>query len=216
MELVSEAVTAHLESLAAGRPEVLLEMEAVARERKFPIIGPAAGQMCYLIARMIEARRVFDMGSGFGYSTAWFARALRENGGGEVHHVVWDDGLSAEARTWLERLGVTDLVRFHSAEAISVLASQPGPFDLVFVDIDKQGYPDAVRLAGEKLRPGGVVIVDNALWSGRIFDASDTSPATEGVREVTRILGGPPWVRALAPIRDGLLIALRDPRSAGS
>jgi predicted O-methyltransferase YrrM len=212
VELIADEVAKHLESLAEGRPAVLEEMEAVARERDFPIIGPASGQLCYVLARLIGARRVFEMGSGFGYSTAWFARAVRENGGGEVHHVVWDEGLSGEARTWLDRVGVADLVRFHMAEAVAALTEEPDPFDLIFIDIDKEAYPEAVRLAGEKLRPGGLVIVDNALWSGRIFDESDDSPATAGIREATRILGEPPWIRALAPIRDGLLIAMLDAR----
>lgn len=69
-------------------------MEAYAREAHFPIIGPTAGQFCYLMARAIGARRIFEMGSGFGYSTAWFARAVKENGGGTVFHVVWDEALT--------------------------------------------------------------------------------------------------------------------------
>jgi predicted O-methyltransferase YrrM len=209
VELIAEAVTLHLESLAARRPAVLEEMEAVAKERDFPIIGPAAGQLCYVLARLMGARRVFEMGSGFGYSTAWFARAVRENGGGEVHHVVWDEGLTSEARKWLAKLGLDDLVRYHTKEAVSALSEQQGAFDLVFVDIDKDAYPQAIRLAGDKLRAGGLLIVDNALWSGRIFDEADRSPATEGVREATRLLGEAPWISTLAPIRDGVFIAMR-------
>ncbi len=210
MELIASMVTEHLESLASGRPDVLREMEAVGKARDFPIVGPAAGQMIYVLARLARARRVFEMGSGFGYSTAWFARAVRENGGGEVHHVVWDEALTAEAKVWLERLGLSDLVRYHTAEAIAVLRDTPGPFDVVFVDIDKDGYPEAVRLAREKLRDGGLIIADNALWSGRIFDSADHSPATEGIREATRLLTSRGWAAALAPIRDGLLVGIRE------
>src|SRR6266536_877592 len=129
-------VQEYLDSLVPARAAELQAMEAYAKETSFPIIGPAAGQLCYLVARMIGARRVFELGSGYGYSTAWFARAVRENGGGEVHHVVWDEELSREARGHLATLGYDDLVRFHVGEAVQTLNRMAGPFDLVFNDID--------------------------------------------------------------------------------
>jgi caffeoyl-CoA O-methyltransferase len=92
--LTYDAVQDHLTGLIPERPPVLQSMEREAEETGFPIIGPAAGYQCYQLARLIGARRVFEMGSGYGYSTAWFARAVAENGGGEVHHVVWDQQLS--------------------------------------------------------------------------------------------------------------------------
>ena len=75
----------------------------VCRQTGFPIIGPAAGYACYQIARMIGAKAVFELGSGFGYSTAWFAKAVKENGGGVVQHVVWDAKLSETATRHLGR-----------------------------------------------------------------------------------------------------------------
>ena len=87
-------------------------MEAEAARTRFPIIGPAAGHYCYLMTRLLGAKSVFELGSGFGYSTAWFARAVQENGGGVVHHVVNDADLSARARQHLTRLGLSDLVRW--------------------------------------------------------------------------------------------------------
>src|SRR6476661_4922002 len=101
-------------------------MEAYAKQTNFPIIGPACGHLCYQIARMIGARRVFELGSGYGYSTAFFARAVAENGGGVVHHVVWDDKLSAMARTHLEALGLTATVQYHVGEAVGELTQTDG------------------------------------------------------------------------------------------
>jgi len=201
-------VVAHLEALVPERPPELREMEAEAARTSFPIIGPVAGQLCYLVARLIGARQVFELGSGFGYSTAWFARAVDENGGGTVHHVVWDADLSARARGHLERLGLQHLISYHVGEAVETLRRADGPFDLIFNDIDKSGYPASLPVIAEKLRPGGVLIVDNLLWSGRIFDDADRSAATEGVRELTRrVFGDPAWAAALVPIRDGVLLA---------
>lgn len=208
MTVIPQDVSAHLDRLVPPRPPELVEMEAHAAETGFPIIGPAAGHFCYLMARLTGARRIFEMGSGFGYSTAWFARAVQENGGGEVHHVVWDDALSARARRWLSLLGYQDTVRYQVGEAIQALRESEGGFDLVFNDIDKQDYPASLPVIASKLRSGGLLIVDNLLWSGRIFDDSDQTAATRGVRELTReITSDPEWLATVVPIRDGLLLA---------
>ena len=101
-----DALEKYLDGLVPERPSELQKMEAYAREHSFPIVGPASGQACYQIARMVKARRIFELGSGYGYSTAWFARAVQENGGGEVHHVVWDAQLSKIARGASTNIGL--------------------------------------------------------------------------------------------------------------
>jgi caffeoyl-CoA O-methyltransferase len=212
-EILPAEISAYLEALVPARPQEMRAMERRAAETRFPIIGPAAGQMCYLVARMIGARRIFELGSGYGYSTAWFARAVRENGGGEVHHVVWDEQLSRDARQHLTALGYDDLVRFRVGEAVGTLRATPGPpFDLIFNDIDKSGYPASLPVIAERLRSGGVLIVDNLLWSGAVLDAGDRSEATEGVRELTRlVMQSDQWVSSIVPIRDGVLVAYKVP-----
>jgi len=210
MNLLSRRVAAYLDELVPPRPARLAELEAEARRTGFPIIGPATGHLSYLLTRLSNARQVFELGSGFGYSTAWFARAVKENGGGIVHHVVWDDRLSREARENLVALGLADVVQFHVGEAVATLQQAPGPFDVIFNDIDKQDYPKALDVITTKLRPGGLLLVDNMLWSGRIFERRDTSPATRGVRELTRrIQADPQWIASVIPLRDGLLVAQR-------
>ena len=203
-------VERYLETLVPERPAKLAAMEERARAIRFPIIGPAAGHLCYLLARLCGARRIFEMGSGFGYSTAWFARAVKENGGGAVFHVVWDAKLSHEAQGHLQALGFDEVVQYTVGEAVDVLRRTDGPFDLIFNDIDKEGYPASLPVITEKLRPGGVLITDNMLWRGRIFDESDRSAGTEGVREFTRrIVSDSRWISSVVPLRDGLLIAIR-------
>jgi caffeoyl-CoA O-methyltransferase len=215
MDILSPEISSYLDRLVPARPAEMQAMERRAAETRFPIIGPAAGQLCYLVARMIGARRVFELGSGYGYSTAWFARAVRENcasggNGGEVHHVVWDEGLSAEARGHLRALGYDDLVRYHVGEAVETLRGTAGPFDLIFNDIDKSGYPGSLPVIASRLRAGGVLIMDNLLWSGRVLDPSDRSADTRGVREVTRrIMESDEWISSIVPIRDGVLVAYK-------
>ncbi|MCL4867841.1 MAG: O-methyltransferase [Anaerolineae bacterium] len=199
----------YLDGLVPARPRVLQEMELYAAEHNFPIVGPASGQFCYLMARLIGARRIFEMGSGYGYSTAWFARAVQENGGGEVHHVVWDEKLSQMARRHLHDLGYDGLIQYHVSEAVQQLRQTEGPFDLIFNDIDKQAYPEALPLIAEKLRPGGVLIVDNTIWSGRVWDEANQESSTQAIRRFNEMITcDPAWIPSLVPIRDGLMVAM--------
>jgi predicted O-methyltransferase YrrM len=208
MAILSPQLSEYLDNLLGPRPAEMQKMEAYAEEHGFPIIGPACGQLCYQIARLAGATRIYELGSGYGYSTAWFARAVKENGGGEVHHVVWDEDLSRMARGHLAALGYDDTVRYTIGEAVDALGNVDGKFDLIFMDIDKEGYPGALPLIYEKLKPGGLLIVDNVLWSGRIFDDKDQSGATQAIRELTGMLASDDaWVSSIIPIRDGLMVA---------
>ena len=208
--LTFDQVQEYMSSLVPPREPEMMKMEAYARQTNFPIIGPAAGYVCYQVARMLGARSVFELGSGYGYSTAWFARAVSENGGGVVHHVVWDAKLSARAVKHLTALGYDNMMRFHVAEAIETLRQIPGPFDLIFNDINKEAYPASLPLIKDRLRHGGVLIIDNMLWSGRIFESDRHDPDTEAVREFTAtITRHPDWIVTLHPVRDGLIIAYR-------
>jgi predicted O-methyltransferase YrrM len=210
MELFNQAVVDYLAQLSRHGDPVLERLEAEAAEEQFPIIGPAAGQFCHLAARMIGARRVFELGSGFGYSTLWFARAVREAGGGEVWHTVWDEELSKRARANVDAAGFEDLVQFRVGEAVGILKETPGPFDVIFNDIDKDGYPASLPVVKEKLRPGGILLIDNMLWHGRLFDETDRAPATEGVRKVTADLWADrDFIKQLIPIRDGVILAMK-------
>ena len=208
---LSQQLGSYLDALVPARHPELVSMEQWAREHRFPIVGPASGNLCYLVARMIGARQVYELGSGYGYSTAWFCRAVQENGGGTVHHVVWDEALSQRARGHLAALGYGDLVRYHVGEAVQALtAEEDASFDLIFNDIDKDGYPKALPVTAAKLRPGGVLIIDNMLLRGRILDPEASGADLDGVREFTRrITTHDAWITTLVPIRDGLIVARR-------
>jgi predicted O-methyltransferase YrrM len=210
MPFSDEQLSDYLESLVPERPAEMKKMEAYAEEHGFPIIGPAAGYYCYLTARLAKAQRVFEMGSGYGYSTAWFARAVQENGGGQVFHVVWDEDLSQRARGHLDTLGYAQLLRYRVSEAVQALRETDGPFDLIFNDINKEAYPESLGVIEEKLRPGGVLVIDNMLWSGRVFDEENQESSTQAIRDFTQqITTSDDWIASLVPIRDGLIVAYK-------
>lgn len=200
----------YIASLVPPREPEVQKMEGIAEKNGFPIIGPACGYYCYQLARMIGARSVFELGSGYGYSTVWFAKAVKENGGGVVHHTVWDDKLSKRAADHLSALGSADVVQFHNAEAVETLRQTDGPFDIIFNDIDKEGYPDSLPVIKEKLRSGGLLIIDNMLWHGQTLDPDDHEGSTEAIRRFTRdITTDPDWIVSLVPMRDGMIVAYK-------
>jgi predicted O-methyltransferase YrrM len=200
----------YLITLVPPREEEMQTMEKYAEKYDFPILGPVSGYYCYQLATMMKARYVFEMGSGYGYSTAWFAKAVKENGGGVVHHTVWDEKLSKMAVSHLSRLGYDDLIQYHVAEAVETLRQTDGPFDIIFNDIDKEAYPSSLPVIKEKLRPGGLLIIDNMIWHGQILDEDDHEKSTEAIRRFTQdITTDPDWIVSLTPLRDGLIVAYK-------
>ena len=209
-EIIYDKLQEYLTTLVPSREPVLQEMEEYAEKNDFPALGPVCGYYCYQLARMMRATSVFELGSGYGYSTAWFAKAVRENGGGVVHHTVWDDMLSAMAKEYLNRLGLDDLVEFHNAEAVETLRKSPGTFDIIFNDIDKEGYPESLPVIKNKLRSGGLLIIDNMIWHGQILDPNDHERSTEAIRRFTHdVTTDSDWIVSLTPIRDGMIVAYK-------
>ena len=205
-----DKVQDYLTSLVPPREPELQAMEEYADKNNFPIIGPACGYYCYQLARMLNAKSIFELGSGYGYSTAWFARAVMENGGGVVHHTVWDEELSKRAAGHLSALGRGDVVRYHIAEAVDTLRQTGGPFDIIFNDIDKDAYPSSLPVIKEKLRSGGILIIDNMIWHGQILDPNDHEKTTEAIREFTKtITTDAGWIVSLIPARDGMIVAYK-------
>jgi predicted O-methyltransferase YrrM len=110
----------------------------------------------------------------------------------------------------LSALERADVVEFHIAEAVETLRQTPGPFDIIFNDIDKTAYPDSLPITKEKLRSGGVLIIDNMLWHGQILDPNDHEKSTEAIRRFTRdITSDLDWIVSLIPARDGMIVAYK-------
>lgn len=205
--IVEAGVERYLHRMQLPEDPVLAEMEKVGEERGFPIIGPLVGRLCEQVARAIGAKSVFEMGSGFGYSTAWFARAVGKDG--KVVHTEMDLTLQAEAQDWLRKAGLAKRVDFRLGNAIEVLAKDKGPYDIVFIDIDKEQYPKAWDLARARVRVGGFIVTDNALWHGKVVGRA-RDDATAGVREYNRLAQEDVcFLTTILPVRDGVSLSLR-------
>ncbi|NIM02432.1 MAG: methyltransferase domain-containing protein [Acidobacteria bacterium] len=207
MDLVDPDIDRYLGRWASMDDPVVAEMEALAGERGFPIVGPQVGRLLLALARSIGARRILELGSGFGYSAWWFATATGPEG-----RVILTEGSSdnaVRARDFLDRAGLGERVEIRVGDALELALEYHGPFDIVFNDIDKQDYPRALPVALERLRPGGLFITDNMLWQGRVLDEDGADEATRGVLDLTRALYAEPDLdTTILPIRDGVSVSV--------
>jgi len=211
MDIVNPEVERYLRELFEEDHPVAAEMEARAEEHRFPIVGRLVGTTLEVLARSIGARRVFEMGSGYGYSAYWFSRAVGD--GGEVRMTEGDPENQRLALDFLDRAGFGDRVRSHVGDAVELIDETPGEFDVVFCDIDKHGYPEAWSKARERIRVGGLYLCDNVLWSGRVAqeDPDDARPEwTAAIREHNAAVAADERYRStVVPTRDGVMVALR-------
>jgi len=211
MDIVNPEVERYLRELFEEDHPVAAEMEARAEEHGFPIVGRLVGTTLEVLARSIGARRVFEMGSGYGYSAYWFSRAVGD--GGEVRMTEGDPENQRLALDFLDRAGFGDRVRSHVGDAVELIDETPGEFDVVFCDIDKHGYPEAWSKARERIRVGGLYLCDNVLWSGRVAqeDPDDARPEwTAAIREHNAAVAADERYRStVVPTRDGVMVALR-------
>lgn len=182
-------------------------MEKVAEEKGFPIVGRVVGATLELLARAISARRVFEMGSGYGFSAYWFARAV--GGEGEVILTDGDPKNAEQAESYLSRAGLWDRCRFEVGDAVQTLEKTKGEFDIIYCDIDKGDYPKAFEAAKSRVRVGGLYLCDNVLWSGRVA-ADDDDEWTNAIRKQNEaIYADPDFLPSIIPTRDGVIAALR-------
>ena len=204
MDITNPAVNDYLYSLLPERDPVLQEMEALARERDIPIIGPAVARMVAQLVRLVKAKTIFEMGSAIGYSTIWIARAAGE--GATVYYTDSDPNNARQAERFIERAGVRDRIRILTGNALDLLDQTPGTFDIIFCDVDKESYPEVFRKAVPRIRKGGLFLADNVLWSGRVTQPPEDD-ATRGIVEFNRLIySSPELFPTILPVRDGFAV----------
>ena len=205
--IFTEQIDQYLAETVPERPPVMQEMEKYAAENGFPIVGPQVGRFLYQLAILTGAKQVVEFGSGFGYSAYWFSLAMGAEGS-----IVMTDGDAENKRKaddYLARAGLKSQFDFRTGDALQVSADIKGPVDIVFNDIDKEGYPETIDRAAEVVRSGGLFVTDNLLWSGRVADDSPDKTTQSILTFTQRLMGDDRFFTTLVPIRDGLAVALR-------
>ena len=209
MDIVDPLIEEYLGRLVGSPDPVEADLRRYADERGgFPLISTVAGQLLMQQALQVEAQRIFELGSGFGYSAFWFARALAP--GGTVTLTDNDGDNLDRARAFLGRADLESRCRFEPAgDALEALARAEGRLDLVYIDVEKREYPRALALALPKLRPGGLVLAQGVLWGGSVA-RGEADESTSALREYLRVaFGSEGLVTTILPVGDGLAVTLK-------
>ena len=163
-------------------------------------VSPTQGRLLHLLARLQGARKILEIGTLGGYSTIWLARALPEDGQLVTLEAVAKHARIAEAN--IANAGLADIVEIRVGAALDTLPKLAeegkGPFDLTFIDADKERIPEYFRWALEMSHPGSVVIVDNVVRGGAVTDAATSDPDVKGVRRFLELLASEPRVTGTA------------------
>lgn len=207
MEIIHPSIDTYLDRLHSSEDPILAEMEEEANRRNFPIIGRIVGRLLFQFVRLSRARRVFDMGSGFGYSAYWMALAMDSDA--EITLTDFAAENLKQAQDFFRRGSVRCVPHFHVGDCLRLLDETEGRFDLVFNDVEKELYPEVLEKVPDRLRPGGVLISDNILWHGKVTEP-DPDEATLGVLRYTTDLFEHPYLfSTVIPVRDGISISVR-------
>jgi predicted O-methyltransferase YrrM len=175
---------------------VLADALAASKAAGLPAIqvSPTQGRLLNLLARMSGARRILELGTLGGYSTIWLARALPA--GGRLVTLEADPAHADVARANLARADLADTVEVILGPAEQTLPSLTGPFDLIFIDADKPGYPAYLRACLPLARPGTVIVADNVVRDGEVANPGSTDERVQGVRRFTELVAAEPRLSA--------------------
>jgi len=207
MDIVNKVIEDYMLHVIPERDAVLTEMERLAEERHFPIVGPLVGRFLYQLVLLTKPKRILELGSGYGYSAYWLAKALPKIG--KIICTESSEQNATLAQEFLKRSSVAHKVEFRVGNALEIIDQVKGKFDMVMCDIDKHQYPQAYRKSIPLLKKGGIFVADNVLWSGRVLDPKPDR-STAGILTFTRLVySSPEMFTTIIPLRDGLVVSVK-------
>lgn len=214
-QILPDAIERYLAGLNRRNDPVLDAMAAEGRRRELPIVHPETGRLLQMLVASTGARRVLEIGTSIGYSTVWMARALPSDG--LLITFEREHDLAMEARANFARAGVTSVANVMVGDASRLVSKVAGPFDLIFQDGDKLLYEPLLDRLLALLRPGGLLVADNALWRGEVVPGyvdrphypPDTTAALAAYNQ--RLASDPRVLSLVLPIGDGVSMAVKRP-----
>lgn len=216
--ILADAVADIVDTCAPDHDDVQAEMATYADREDFPIIGPAAGSLLAAVAASRDAERIFEFGSGFGYSATWFARGMASDG--ELILTELDEDEVALGREWLTQAGLAERITYDHGDALAAIDRYEGPFDVVLIDNHKQEYARAFEAVAPKVGPSGVVLADNSLRGPfepaelreALADPAsvDEDAAVRGIATyLETVTHRPGWSTSLLPIGNGITMSVK-------
>lgn len=207
MTITDPRIEAYLLRMGTEPDSRLQAMEEKAKKIRFPIVGPLVGNFLHLVARLKQPRLIVELGSGFGYSAYWFLKGL----GADSRIVLIDYSADniAYARSVLTEIGVADKAEFRAGNALEI-GSEYDNVDILFVDVDKYQYLDAIKTMLPRLAPNALVIADNALWGGSVAEDNGSDEDTNVIAKFNNFMfNSGEFLTSIIPLRDGVLLAYR-------
>ena len=221
--LVSESIEGLARAVGPEPDDVLVEMNEYGEEIGFPTVGPEVGGVLRLLARIVGAEKIFEFGSGFGYSGYWFASALPDDG--EIVLTEHDADELELAREYFERGGISHLAEFEGGDAMEIVDEYDGPFDVVLIDHQKERYAEAFEIVRDRVSPGGLVITDNIVATNEDFSAdvlallSDAAVSADSLHQhapgiaeyLETVDADPDFETVLIPLGEGISVSYKSP-----
>jgi predicted O-methyltransferase YrrM len=210
MEFIDEALLHYAEQHSAAEPEILAKLN---RETHLKVMQPRMlsghlqGRILSLFSKLLQPKTVVEIGTYTGYSALCLAEGLQD--GGIVHTIDNNDERVPLLKRYFSEAGEQERIQIHTGNALDILPGIEGPYDLVFIDADKHNYLNYYKLVLERMRPGGLIIADNVLWSGKVLETPKANDAdTKALVEYnTYVVSDPKVEVVLMPVRDGLSVA---------
>ncbi len=207
MDITNPKINNYLYRVTPPRDSILLEMENLAKKNNFPIIGPLVGRFLYQLAKISKAKKVFELGSGYGYSAYWFALAMDRKG--KIICTDGDEKNKILAESFFKRAKMSNKITFKVGNALEILAGTKGQFDIILNDVDKHQYPEVFDLVIPKLKKGGILVTDNLLWDGQVLNPNPDA-STVGILKFThKIYHSKGIFSTIIPIRDGISLSVK-------
>ncbi len=209
--LISDDIEAYAQAHSIPESDLCRALrEETQRRMEAPqmIVGPLEGAFLKMMTQLVQATSVLEIGMFTGYSALCFAESLPANG--TVLTCEIDEESSAIARQYFARSPIGKKIEVRMGPALETMRSLKGPFDLIFIDADKENYVNYYRRALDLLAPQGVILIDNVLWSGEVLKQPPPDDKTAAIQELNRVVSSDPRVSAvLVTIRDGVLVIRR-------
>jgi caffeoyl-CoA O-methyltransferase len=209
MKFLDPALDAYCETHSGEEPSYLKELTAETYAKvQMPMMlsGHLQGRFLSMLSKLVQPKTIVEIGTYTGYSALCLAEGLAE--GGMLHTIDIDPYLPEMVHRYVEKAGMLDRITTHHRPALEVIPTLHAPFDLVFIDADKQNYPNYFDAVIDKVRAGGLIIADNVLWSGKVLlPKKEQDDATRALVEYAHKVKSDPRVeKVMVPLRDGLMV----------
>ncbi len=210
-EIVNPEIQNYINNLYSPKDDILCEMEYYANENRFPIIDESVGRFLYQTVWMKKPERILELGFGFGYSSYWFVKAIKDSGiDCKVYGIEYNTININKAYDFFRIANADKYIEIYEGNAVKVIDTFSEPFDLIFNDINKYLYPRIIKKIVNHLSKGGLLITDNVLWKGAVLQDNPEKHSVRGIVSYNKTITEHPQLNTtILPVHDGLAVSIK-------